>query len=92
MTEPTVEPTRPRRATTADWLETIRELTTRHPSEAWVNVEITDAAKGEVRVVTKISAPLGADPDELENHAAAVVAIAVRAHDANTARRGPAGE
>jgi hypothetical protein len=60
-------------------------------AEPWVTVEVTDAAKGEVRVVTKVSAPLGTDPVELQKHSEYVVRLAVAAHKMNEARKEPNG-
>ena len=58
-------------------------------SEPWVTVEITDAAKGEVRIVTKVSAPLGCDVHALADHAAEVRRIAQENHERNESRKEP---
>lgn len=82
----------PRRLVNADVIRMQHELAlaqaARH-SEPWVTVEITDAAKGEVRVITKVSVPLSADMGEVEVQAQGAVRVAVNAHEANTARRAP---
>jgi len=69
--------------------ELLRVALERTPSEPWVTVEITDAAKGEVRVETKVSAPLGCDLEALTAHAASVLDIAEEIHRTNAARKGP---
>lgn len=83
----------PKRLRAADVIETLesalQSALTRRDAEPWVTVEVTDAAKGEVRVETKVSAPLAVDRGELEAHAQEIVRIAVEAHEANTARKGP---
>lgn len=68
----------------------IDQLTTRTTAvEPSVSVEITDAAKGEVRVVTKVYSPIGYSREELDAHALIVVQAAENAHALNKARRAP---
>lgn len=84
----------PRRLRAADVIDQQHEALiaalTGRDSVPWVTVEITDAAKGEVRVETKVSAPLGCDLLTLADHADTVRAIAENEHTANTARKGEA--
>lgn len=90
--EATDERAAPKRLRAADVIaqlqHTIDALTARG-TEPTVSVEITDAAKGEVRVVTKVSAPMGCDLDALSDHADEVVNIAQAIHSENAARKGP---
>lgn len=92
MPDTATEREAPKRLRAADVIDnlqrTIEALTTR-TTEPWVTVEITDAAKGEVRVETKVSAPMGCDLEGLRKHAAAVSALATAQHNGNGARRKP---
>jgi len=58
--------------------------------EPWVTVEVTDAAKGEVRAVTKVSVPVGHDLADVETYAKEVARLAVVAHESVTIRKGEA--
>lgn len=58
-------------------------------SEPSVSIEYTDAAKGEIRAVTKVYAPLGSDLDALEVFATRVAEITSAAHTAASLRKGP---
>lgn len=58
-------------------------------SEPNVTIEYTDAAKGEIRAVTKVYAPFGADLDALQTFAERVSEIASAAHTAASLRKGP---
>ena len=80
----------PRRLVNADVIRMLHDqiiANATRQSEPWVTVEITDAAKGEVRIETKVSAPYGCDLDELRIHATMVRRIAEGEHMANTARK-----
>lgn len=82
----------PRRLVNADVIRMLHEqiiANATRQSEPWVAVEITDAAKGEVRIITKVSAPLGCDLRALEDHADAVRQIAQQEHADNEARKSP---
>lgn len=96
MSEQAADREAPKRLRAADVIETLQaalhEALTRREAEPWVTVEVADAAKGEVRVETKVSAPLGCDMQWLKEHARRVTAIAVAEHTNNGARRGPLEE
>lgn len=58
-------------------------------SEPYVSVEYTDAAKGEVRCVTKVSVPAGYDLQDLAKYAREVAEIASATHEAARLRKPP---
>lgn len=78
-----------RRMYTADWLDLIRDLQSRAPSEPSASVEITRNAKGDPQFTVKVYAPHSAELEEIERATSYAYDQAVQAFDALGAKFPP---